>query len=179
MGWTTHVTPFHASATAAGLEVGEVVMPTAVQAVAVGHDTASRRVSAAPVGFGVAWIAQLLPSQRSAKVSSADALGEYHHPAAVQLAAEHDTPFRRLPLAPGGFGVDWIAQLVPSQCSASVTLGLPLVKYDPAAVHEDADGHDTPAGRSAGHRPGSVWAGSTSGCRSTAPPVLRCPRGCC
>lgn len=37
-------------------------------------------------------------------------------------AEAHDTPLRKLPVAPLGLGVDWTVQDVPSQRSASVTL---------------------------------------------------------
>ena len=33
----------------------------------------------------------------------------------------HDTAFRKLNCAPAGLGVAWIAQVVPFQCSATVT----------------------------------------------------------
>ena len=36
--------------------------------------------------------------------------------------AVHDTPDRLLFVAPGGLGVGWIAQLVPSQLSANVSV---------------------------------------------------------
>jgi hypothetical protein len=60
------VEPFHPSATAAGVwAVGE--NPTAVQAVPEAHATASSRL--VPVGLGVAWRCQAVPSHRAARVS--------------------------------------------------------------------------------------------------------------
>jgi hypothetical protein len=44
--------------------------PTAVQAVAEVHDTALSVFVAAPTGLGVDWIDHLVPSQRSANVTS-------------------------------------------------------------------------------------------------------------
>src|ERR1700730_2292988 len=94
--------------------------PTAVQAVAVLHDTPFRKLLTAPAGLGVGWIFQLLPFQRSASVTRVpEPLPE--SPTAVQaVAAVHDTPIRKLPVAPVGLGVGWIAQLLPFQRSASV-----------------------------------------------------------
>jgi hypothetical protein len=43
--------------------------PTAVQVVVEGQDTAPKLADCAPVGFGVVWIDQLVPFQRSAKVT--------------------------------------------------------------------------------------------------------------
>ena len=49
------------------------------------------------------------------------------YPAAVQAVdAVQDTPSKKLPWAPAGFGVDWTAQVVPFQRSASVTWVDPL-----------------------------------------------------
>jgi hypothetical protein len=45
-------------------------------------------------------------------------------PTAVQAMAEvHDTAFRVLP--PGSLGVDWTAQVVPSQASANAVTSAP------------------------------------------------------
>jgi hypothetical protein len=43
------------------------------------------------------------------------------------LGDVQDTPSRELLSAPAGLGVDWIAQLVPSQRSANVTTSPPLL----------------------------------------------------
>jgi hypothetical protein len=40
--------------------------------------------------------------------------------------------------------VDWAAQVVPFQFSASVKVAFVLVTYHPTAVQADAEGHDTP-----------------------------------
>ena len=43
-----------------------------------------------------------------------------------------------------GLGVDWMAQVVPFQFSASVKVAFVLVTYHPTAVQADAVVHDTP-----------------------------------
>jgi hypothetical protein len=50
----------------------------------------------------------------------------------------HDTPRRRVSVAPAGFGVVWIDQLVPFQASASDVTLAPLLEY-PTATHDLAD----------------------------------------
>ena len=97
------------------------------------HDTAFRKLNCAPDGFGVAWIAQVVPFQRSAKVP------EFEPPTAVHDDAEvHDTPLSPAPPC-GGLGVAWIAQVVPFQCSAKV----PEFE-NPTAVHDAAEVQATP-----------------------------------
>jgi hypothetical protein len=57
---------------------------------------------------------------------------------------EQATLNKTLSLAPGGLGVDWLAHLRPSQCSARVTATPePRVK-SPTAVQEDELGQETP-----------------------------------
>ena len=59
------------------------------------------------------------------------------------LAELHDTADSSLPSAPVGFGVVWIAQLVPFHHSANVTvLPVLVVEWPTAAL---AEPHDTPA----------------------------------
>ena len=78
--------------------------PTPVQDLREAQDTPSSWLLIASVGFGVRWIAQLLPFQRSASVAPG------FHPSAVHANLDaHDTPTS----APPGFGVRWIAQVVP------------------------------------------------------------------
>jgi hypothetical protein len=53
--------------------------------------------------------------------------------------AVHDTAFRKLNCAPDGLGVDWMAHLVPSQCSAKVP------EFEaPTAVHAEDEVQATP-----------------------------------
>jgi hypothetical protein len=49
-------------------------LPTAVHALAELHDTPDNWLDRAPVGLGVAWTCQLLPSHRSANVTRVPAL---------------------------------------------------------------------------------------------------------
>ena len=65
------VVPSQASASVAEL-VRE--LPTAVQALAALHDTPASVLSLDPVGLGVGWMVQLVPSQRSASVTTAPEL---------------------------------------------------------------------------------------------------------
>ena len=60
------------------------------------------------------------------------------------LADGHDTPLSSFSPAPFSFGVGWIAQFVPFQCSARVTLAPGLVKKSPTAVQALADEHEIP-----------------------------------
>jgi hypothetical protein len=68
-------------------------------------------------------------------------------PAAVQLVAdEHEISARELKLEPEGLGVDWIAHVLPFQCSASVNNLRPdWLEYCPATVQLVADEHEIPA----------------------------------
>jgi len=60
----------------ASASVAELVkeLPTAVHALADPHDTRASVLSLDPVGLGVAWTVQLVPSQRSASVTTAPEL---------------------------------------------------------------------------------------------------------
>jgi hypothetical protein len=69
VGWIDQLVPFQASANAERSPLPSSTSPTAVQAVAEVHDTALRLGHGAPVGLGVDWIDQLVPSQRSANVT--------------------------------------------------------------------------------------------------------------
>jgi len=60
-----------------------------------------------------------------------------------RVADQHDTPASVVPIAPGGFGVRWIAQRAPDRRSASVTSSPMRLLKDPTAVHEIDDGHET------------------------------------
>jgi hypothetical protein len=86
-----------------------------VQALADVHDTPSSSPGES-AGFGVGWIVQLVPSQRSANVTPPG-----WDPTAMQADADvHDTPSSTALVWPPPFGVGWIVQLVPSQRSANV-----------------------------------------------------------
>ena len=107
--------PSHCSASVPFVD-GLVEEPTAMQAVPELHDTPDSELDVDPLGFGVDWIVQPVPLQRSANVPL------FEVPTAVQAVAElHDTPDKELAVAPLGLGVCWIVHDVPSQRSASVS----------------------------------------------------------
>jgi len=56
----------------------------------------------------------------------------------------HDTAKSPLPVAPAGFGVVWMLQLVPFHTSASVEGSPALLRYQPTATHALAEVHATP-----------------------------------
>ena len=112
--------PFHRSARVTvvverlGLE-----FPTAVQAVDDVQDTPSRTLMW-PAVLGVVWMVHAVPSQCSAKVEPDPAFGYPERPTAVQSESDvHDTALNTLG-AIAAFGLAWIVQLVPSQCSTNV-----------------------------------------------------------
>jgi hypothetical protein len=105
--------------------------------------TAARKLCRAPGGLGMDWMAQLLPFQRSARVSCAPDLMK-NSPTAVQAETEgHDTSLRALDAAVGGFGVDWTVQVPPLRRSASVTPSPDVRTCKPTAVHTEVVGQDT------------------------------------
>ena len=121
-----------------------------MHALADTHDTPDSWPAAATVGLGVLWIAQLVPSHRSANDPWLGTLLLEFSPTAVHaLADTHDTPDSWTKSAPAGLGVVWIAQLVPSHRSANDTLNsmppAPPLYWQPTAVHALADTHDTPS----------------------------------
>jgi hypothetical protein len=111
------------------------MLPTAVQAVVVGHETPAIEPDR-PLRAGVDWINQLVPFQRSASVPMPVAA-----PTAVQAVLDgHETPLRRLS-APVAFGVLCTDQLVPFQRTANVTMAPARLRV-PTAV-QNAAPHDT------------------------------------
>jgi len=102
------------------------------------HATVFRKANWAPAGVGVGWMRQRVPFHPSARVPALEA------PAAVHADAEAQDTLARNPPPRGGFGVAWMVHLVPSHRSARVlALGVKALE-PPAAVHADADVHDTP-----------------------------------
>jgi hypothetical protein len=137
-GWMRHRSPAHRSTRSFEFEV-----PTAVQAPAAGQATAKKLLEGDPPGLGVGWIAQLLPFHRSARVSCAPD-PTANCPTAVHAEPDgHDTPFRALAAAPGGFGVDWTVQTPSLRRSASVTPSPDSRTCKPTAVHTEVVGHET------------------------------------
>ena len=59
------------------------------------------------------------------------------------LGDVHATLNRPLAAAPARLGVDWMAHVVPFQCSAKVTGVLRLLVALPTVVHAEADVHAT------------------------------------
>jgi len=70
VGWMRQVVPFHRSASGAEAPWLLTVWPTAVHADGDRHDTLNNALSPAHRGLGVAWMAHLLPSHRSARVTT-------------------------------------------------------------------------------------------------------------
>jgi hypothetical protein len=138
--WIAQLVPAHCSA-----RVAPASDPTAAQATVDAHDTPTRALLAATVGLGVGWIDQFAPFPSSANVPTVPAWLVENPTAAQKLRDVHETPSSPLPLAPAGFGVGWIDQLVPSRRCASVTsTSAPLVK-NPTAVQESTREHEIPA----------------------------------
>ena len=70
-------------------------LPTATHAVELLHATALSELLRAPVGFGVGWIDQLVPSHRSASVDAGRPFRLVDQsPTASQAGELHDTPNR-------------------------------------------------------------------------------------
>ncbi len=139
--WAAHLVPFQPSANVASATGLLVKAPTAVHALAAGHDTPARMLPLPPLASGDVWIVQLAPFQRSARVSWTSAL-VMKYPTAVHAALDvHDTPLRLVIPSPVGFGVAWSVQLTPFQRSANGT-SPPLRSY-PTAVHALIDAQDT------------------------------------
>jgi hypothetical protein len=139
--------PFHRSARNPPRSLGLEVPPTAMQDLADAQATLNRPLAPAPAWLGADWIAQLLPFQRSARVTGVLRL-LIELPTAVQAEAEvHETAFRAVRWKANGgmrgLGSGWICHRVPSQRSASGAVSGGLVEYPPAAVHAEADVHDT------------------------------------
>jgi hypothetical protein len=134
VGWMLQIVPFQRSARSP-----EAVFPTAVQAEAEVHETAFKKDPGLPE-VGVGWILHVVPSPRSTIVPSELPKLSKATPTAVHARRDvHETPFRPLPAASAGLGVDSMRQLVPSQSSASV----PPVDC-PTAMQDEGDRHDTP-----------------------------------
>jgi hypothetical protein len=91
----------------------------------------------------VGWSCHLLPFHPSASVFTAPD-GLLVTPTASQADGDpQDTPSKALHAAPGGLGIGWTRQLLPSHRSASVTPAPEALVYVPTAMHELAAGQDT------------------------------------
>lgn len=147
-GWMRHRAPPHRST-----RICEFEVPTAVQLPAAGHATANSLLDGDPAGLGVGWMRQLLPFHRSARVRCApDVVTNCPTPVHAE-PEEHDTPFRALAAAPGGFGVGWTVQVPPLRRSASVTPSPDPLTCKPTAVHTEAVGQETAGPNAAPNKP--------------------------
>src|SRR6516225_634252 len=143
VGVMCQLRPFHCSARGSPAPALVSRPPTAVHDDGDAQATAARKLCRAPGGLGMEWMAHLLPSQRSARVSSAPDLTK-NCPTAVHADPDgHDTPLRALAAAPEGFGVDWTVQTPPLRRSASVTPSPDCLTCKPTAVHAEVVGQDT------------------------------------
>jgi hypothetical protein len=105
---------------------------------ALGHETPySVVVIRAPGSGGVAivWTAQLVPFQRSARLL----------PESIAVHAAAAEQATRDSAGPVGPPAACIAQTLPFQTSASACCMPELSTYEPTAIHEPAERHDTPA----------------------------------
>ena len=94
--------------------------PTAMQVVAVGHETLLNWLSTPVAGFGVAWIDQPVPFHASASVRWMPTASVYC-PTAVQAVDDaHDTPFSSTDAGIVSLGVLCVANDDPFQCTAQV-----------------------------------------------------------
>lgn len=116
--WTAQVVPSHRSAKGAPTPPMSWD-PTAVQALAELHDTASRELAAG--SDGVFWTAQAVPSHATTNAAGLPVV--FALPTAVQASGElHDTPPKELPA--GSAGMSWAAQALPSHSSANGSFSL-------------------------------------------------------
>ncbi len=147
VGWIDQPMPFHRSdnVTSVLARLMKNHSPTAMQDLGEEQETASSWLLVAPTRLGVGWIDQLVPFQRSANVSSRP-VRLVKNPTAVQdLGDAHETPRKLLLVAPAGFGVDGIDQLVPFECSTNVSSRPVRLVKNPTAVQDLGDAHDTPS----------------------------------
>src|SRR5215471_246943 len=120
--WISQVLPFQDSARLTGVLKPSAEGPAAMQNDGMGHETPENPLAEAWVRLGVGWMDHLVPSQCSARVATGVPVLSVGAPTAVQAETDvHDTAFRKLPCAPDGLGVAWMAHLVPFHRSAKVT----------------------------------------------------------
>src|ERR1700722_1207206 len=139
-----HALPSHNSASVSGKLCSAlvVVSPTAVQASAEVHETASRSLPL-PVWLGVGTIDHCVPSHASASVAM-EAADSPVKPTAMQAVSDvHEMPSSSLKL-PVGLGADSIDHWVPSHVSTSVEYAPTAEGADqPTATHSADDTQET------------------------------------
>ena len=91
VGWIDQLVPFQRSRNVGWSPVPLSFDPRAMQALGDAHDT-SIKLMYAPEGFGVGWIDQRFPFQRSANVAKSPPVLDSPNPTAVHaVGEEHDT----------------------------------------------------------------------------------------
>jgi hypothetical protein len=116
-----HFVPFHArTSVAALLRSWLEEMPTATQWVEDVHVTALRALANQPEGFGLFWIVQAVPSQRSTSVVTLVVPFWTKTTAVHAFGPLQATALKPAPVEPCGFGEAWIDHFVPFQFSTKV-----------------------------------------------------------
>ena len=144
-----HFVPFHFSASVlkcwAGSPACSTVWPTAMQFVALRHETPDNELSAGAAALALAICDHAVPFPRSASVRAPE--GVDMSPTAVHCVVEmHETPARSLVASPG-LGLVSLDHFVPFQRSTSVTTGPNdgfTVCARPTAVQFGGLTHETP-----------------------------------
>ena len=97
----------------------------------------------------------------------------------MHVPTVQETELSVAPDVPGGSGVGWMLQLVPSQLSARISTVPEPVSYEPTPVHAVDEVHETPSSPLPVDPPGSgvLWTlqlapSHTSARVSPAPPGL-------
>ena len=103
VAWMDQAVPFQCSASVPWRPPLPEEYPVAVHALAEVHETALKMLPEASAGCGVAWIDQLVPSQRSASSAALPALLASYPTAVQAVAEEHDTA-DSCPLGTAGAG---------------------------------------------------------------------------
>ena len=140
--WIDHRVPFQCSTSIPPLSIPRLLMlPTAMQLLFEVHDTPVRPMLPIRLGLGVGWIDHRLPFRCTTRLSD---------PTAVQVVCDaHDTLVS--PVVERPVGVSCLAQLVPSQRTASGScFGIPEHASQgrlSMAVQLFLAGHDTPVRR--------------------------------
>src|SRR6476646_9984222 len=143
IGRIVQLVPFHRWTNVRQL-FSAMYVPTAMQLVALTHETPLRIDEVAPGGFGLGTIDQLPPFHRSIKVLVV-VLVEYEPTAKQLMVLAQDTPFNVATKFAGSMtGLGWVDQAVPFQRSRSGLVTAPP-KASPTAKQLVVDGHDTPS----------------------------------
>ena len=139
------------SHTIASVPAGEFASPpTAAQELAEVHDTALRTLLVGAAGFGVGWIAHVVPSHTSAKVKELKELSLAFPTVTQDCWVEQDTDSNPMDASPGGVGVDCDAQDAPFHIAASCPdRPKPIASQKVADTHDTEPSSENPAGLAA------------------------------